>query len=72
MERLVRVQWKIRLLLNPTEPDHQALDQALDAALKRLQLESADDAEIEADLARITSHAQAILKREWVRVKSGV
>lgn len=69
LERLVRVQWKIRLLLNPTEPDHQTLDQAIDTAIKRLQLEAADDTEIEADLARITSHAQIILKREWVRVK---
>ena len=72
LERLVRVQWKTRLLLNPTELDHQALDQAIDGAVKRLQLESSSDVEIEADLARITSQAQAILKREWVRVKRGV
>jgi len=71
LERLIRVQWKIRLLLNPNEPDHQGLDQAIDGALQRLQLESANDTEIEADLARITSQAQNILKREWVRVKRG-
>ena len=72
LERLVRVQWKTRLLLNPTESDHQALDQAIDCAVKRLQLESCTDAETEADLTRITIQAQAILKREWVRVKHGV
>src|SRR5262245_26883815 len=30
LELLVMVQWKIRLLLNPTESDHQKLDAGID------------------------------------------
>lgn len=71
LERLVLVQSKIRLLLNPTEPDHQHLDRAIDAAIKRLQPEETVDAEMEADILTITQLAQSILKREWQRVKLG-
>ena len=71
LQRLVLLQSKIRLLLNPTEPDHQQLDQSIDAAIKRLQSEQTVDAEMEADIQTITRLAQAILKREWQRVKRG-
>lgn len=71
LERIVLVQWKIRLLLNPNEEDHQQLNLAIETALKRLQSEAATDAETDADLASITRLGQAILKREWVRVKRG-
>lgn len=72
LERLVLIQSKIRLLLNPTEPDHQRLDQAIDAAIKRLRPEESVDAEMEADIQTITALAQSILKREWQRVKQGI
>jgi hypothetical protein len=72
VEHMVLAQSKIRLLLNPTEPDHQRLDQAIDAALKRLQAEASTDVETEADIQNITKLAQSILKREWQRVKRGV
>ena len=71
LERMVLIQSKIRLLLNPTEPDHQRLNQAIDAAIKRLQPEETLDAEVEADIETITTLAQSILKREWQRVKTG-
>jgi len=35
LERLVLVQWNIRLLMNPTEPDHQQLYQTIESALLR-------------------------------------
>ncbi len=71
MERIVLAQSKIRLLLNPTEPDHQQLDRAIETAFKRLQSEESVDSDSEADIERITAISQAILKREWQRVKIG-
>jgi hypothetical protein len=71
-ERIVPVQCKIRLLINPTEPDHQELFHALDTAFKRIQSEESHDAESETDIENITERAQKILKREWRRVKQGI
>ena len=64
--RRVLAQSKIRLLMHPTERD-----QAIDVALRRLKSEVAHDSETEADVEAITALAQAILKREWHRVKAG-
>jgi hypothetical protein len=72
LERMVLVQWKIRLLINPTDPDHQELYGKIDAAFKRLQSEESRESETEVDIESITSLAQTILKREWQRVKLGV
>src|SRR4030095_11839811 len=36
LERIVLVQWKIRLLLNPTETDHQELYRSIEAAFARI------------------------------------
>jgi hypothetical protein len=72
LERVVQVQWKIRLLINPHEDDHQELYRTIDSGLKRLQANDARDAETEADIERITALSQAILKREWERVKRGI
>ena len=71
LERIVLVQWKIRLLINPNESDHRALQDALDAAQKRIQAPQSELAESDADIERIAKLAQAILKREWERVKRG-
>lgn len=71
-QRIVLTQSKIRLLLNPTEVDHQRLGETIETALKRLQAEESLDAETEADIEIITKLAQSILKREWQRVKRGV
>jgi hypothetical protein len=70
--RIVLIQCRIRLLLNPTENDHQELFQAIDAAMKRLQSEEVSDTGTESDIEHITRHGQSILKREWIRVKRGV
>jgi hypothetical protein len=72
LERIVLVQWKIRLLINPLEADHQQLYSTIDNAFKRIQLEDTKDAETEADVENITRLSQAILKREWERVKLGI
>jgi hypothetical protein len=69
--RLVSAQSKIRLLMNPIEPDHQQLQKAIDAALRRLKSEDSPEAAMEADVETITALAQPILKREWHRVKAG-
>ena len=71
LQRIVLTQTKIRLLLNPGEGDHQRLYQAIDTAMKRLQAEAAPESETEADIETITTLAQSILKREWLRVKKG-
>jgi len=72
MERIVLVQWKIRLLINPAEPDHRQLFDVIDKAFKRLQADDTHESETQADIENITSLSQAILKREWERVKKGV
>lgn len=71
VQRLVLAEAKIRLLLNPNEGDHQRLLQAIFTAVKRLQSEESHEAETEGDVETITKLAQAILKREWLRVKHG-
>jgi hypothetical protein len=71
VERLVLVHWKIRLLLNPTEADHQELCGRIDTALSRIRSEAATEVETRADIENISHQAQVILKREWERVKRG-
>jgi hypothetical protein len=72
LERIVLVQWKIRLLINPSEPDHQELHRTIDAAVARLSSdEPGSSDQLRADIEKITTLAQAILKREWQRVKRG-
>jgi hypothetical protein len=71
LERIVLAQSKIRLLLNPTEADHQRLSQAIEAAFERLRSEQSVESESQADIETITALAQSILKREWQRVKRG-
>lgn len=71
LQRLVLVQFRIRLLLNPTEPDHQELYRAIEQAIVRLREERPVDEETAADVETISKLGQAILKREWQRVKRG-
>lgn len=71
LERIVLVESKIRLLLNPIEADHQQLYEAIGTAIKRLKTEESLDADTEADIETIARLSQVILKREWQRVKQG-
>jgi hypothetical protein len=72
LERLVLVQWNIRLQMNPTELDHQRLYKMIEATFARLQAEQSDDSATESDIEGIATLAQTILKREWQRVKRGL
>jgi hypothetical protein len=71
VERLVLVRWKIRLMLNLNEADHQEPDQLIDVAVHRLRSHEPGAADIEADIENISREAKGILKREWERVKRG-
>jgi hypothetical protein len=71
LERIVLVQWKIRLMINPHEADHQALYRAFESAFVHARSEDTPASEVEADIESITRLAQPILKREWERVKRG-
>jgi hypothetical protein len=71
IERLVLVRWKIQLMLNLNETDHQKLDQLIDAAVHRLRNHEPGEADIDADIEYISRHAKGILRREWERVKRG-
>jgi len=70
-EHIVLAQSQIQLLINPGDADHRQLAEAIDAATQRLRSEDAPDAEIEGDIQVIVKLGQAILKREWQRVKTG-
>jgi hypothetical protein len=70
-EHIVLAQSQIQLLINPGDADHRRLAEAIDAATQRLRSEQAPDAEIEGDIQTIVKLGQAILKREWQRVKLG-
>ncbi len=71
LERIVLVESKIRLLLNPNEADHQQLYQAIGTSIKRLKAEESLDSDTEVDIETIARLSQVILKREWQRVKRG-
>ena len=73
MERAVELRSTIALLVNPLESDHQRLLAAIDRRLNLLSVKS-DPSVLKASQvagAEITSIAQAVLKREWERVKQG-
>jgi hypothetical protein len=72
VEHLVLVRWKIRLMLNLTEADHQELDRLIAAAVRRLRDEAPGAADTDADIEGISRQAKGILKREWERVKRGI
>jgi hypothetical protein len=71
LERLVLVQWKVRLLVNPSEAEHAALVRRLDSALERLEREDVDEVATRADVDEITRLSQTILRHAWARVKQG-
>jgi hypothetical protein len=74
LEEVMKTYTKIRLMTNPLEADHQQLVALLTEAMTTLRT-----APVEADLEPIIRDAvevvittsQALLKREWARVKAG-
>lgn len=74
VENLLRTVSKIELMLNPLEPDHQRLNTLMREGVDRLRSpppERGIEDRIEVISHDITQAAQAILKREWLRVKRG-
>lgn len=71
VERIVYLQWQVRLLTNPANDDHAELCQAIENALITLKRPELNEAETRAAVEHITKLSQGILKREWERVKAG-
>ena len=71
VERIVFLQWRIRLLTNPANPDHLELCEVIESTLQGLKQAGLDEPATRAAVERITALSQAILKREWERVKKG-
>jgi hypothetical protein len=70
-EHIVFSQSKIDLLINPTDADHQLLHETIETAISRLRAEESLQSETQSDIQDITRLGQAILRREWQRVKIG-
>ncbi len=74
IERLFLTIARLRLMLNTTEDDHVKVAEMIDQTLHHLRYnENAVELRraIDENIASITRQSQAILKREWERVKSG-
>ncbi len=74
VETLLETVSKIELMLNPLEPDHQQLTALMKDGIAQLRSPPpghAIEGRIELIGDEITKIAQAVLKREWVRVKRG-
>lgn len=74
VENLLRTVFKIELMLNPLEHDHQQLRSLMKAGVEQLRspsLERSLEEHIENVSGDIIQLSQGILKREWVRVKRG-
>ena len=70
-ERIVLAQSKVQMLINPDDEHDQRLGETIDVAIRRLRSEDALDADTESDIRTIVLLAQAIMRREWHRVKLG-
>lgn len=75
---LLRIEAKIRLLINPKEDDHASLVRSLHEALlvassPKTKGESDEEAamKVRERIDSVIELSQSILKREWERVKSG-
>jgi hypothetical protein len=74
VENLLRTVFKVELMLNPLERDHQQLKILMKAGLEQLRspsLQGSLEEHIEIVSGQIILVSQGILKREWARVKRG-
>lgn len=73
LEKLVLMETKINLLLNPLESDHKAISETIHKAIEKLF--AGDEREKRVAVTELSTslmaQAQVILKREWQRVKLG-
>lgn len=70
-KKLLLIERKITLMLNPNEHLHNELLKQLRKALDEVEHGANDVLEFGSRIAAITEVAQKILKIEWVRVKHG-
>lgn len=70
-ERLVQVRWNLRLLLNPDEPHHLAVVQAVTATTEYLQKGAPEADAIVAHVNRVADATQVVIRDAWRRVKQG-
>jgi hypothetical protein len=69
--RMDELEEEIRLMLNPTEEQHQDLVKSIREMMHSLSMGKGHDEKFIAAHERTTSLAQAILKAEWNRTKAG-
>jgi hypothetical protein len=63
---------QIQLLTKPLEPEHQALNEAIGAAVGYLQDDALSESALSDRLMEITRLGRCIIRSEWARVKRGV
>ena len=63
---------QIQLLTKALEPEHQALNDAIGAALSYLEMDELRETELSGRLVEITRLGRGIIRHEWGRVKRGV
>ena len=63
---------QIQLLTKPLESEHQALNDAIGAALAYLQDDVLSESVLAGRLTEITHLGRGIIRSEWARVKRGV
>lgn len=72
LEKAYRAIAQVQLLTKAEEPAHQALNEAIGAALTYLQADELYEAELSASLMETTKLGRSIIREEWGRVKRGV
>ena len=70
-QRMAQSYYALRLRLNPQEADHKQLLKHLDNVYEILNSHSDSYGKCVIELDNLIKAAQAVLKREWVRVKDG-
>jgi hypothetical protein len=71
LERLVLLEWRIRLLLSPHDAAHRELWSTIEQVVLRIQEPGVDEPATRDAVERVTDLGHAILRHEWQRVKQG-
>jgi len=72
-QRAALLSYRLKLLLNPNEPRHVELVNAVEAAFVALipAFKTGDHSHTATHIRRVTELGQQVLKSEWERVKAG-
>ena len=73
-QHLTHLEYKVSLMLNPLEGDHQRLEKLIAQMTARLSQQGSAklDSEFETCHKAIVALSRQVLKREWVRVKDRI